>query len=260
MAEQPSTAASSVVAQNAERLLLLLKSTRGASCVNLIQQALSAPGVYVFSEFVQAPNVQELTKDPQHVAYVELLKIFSYGTYEDYLANQSNLPALDSKQLSKLRQLTVVSLAAQRQTLPYPHLLEALHLSELREMESLVIEAIYGGILRGRLDQRSSQLHVDYAMGRDLSPGQLDQLAATLDAWCNRIDDALGGLDQRLAQARDAAKANAESKLKHEANCDDTKKKLLAKRTNRNAHGSSKGEATMVEGLPTPNYKRPSYK
>jgi hypothetical protein len=54
------TAPSSTVAQNVERLLLLLKSARGASCINLIQQALSTPGVYVFAEFLEAPNVQEV--------------------------------------------------------------------------------------------------------------------------------------------------------------------------------------------------------
>ncbi|RKP23065.1 hypothetical protein SYNPS1DRAFT_19196 [Syncephalis pseudoplumigaleata] len=117
MPEQTDAASGGALAQNAERLLLLLKAARGASCASLVQQALSAPGVYVFAEFLESPNVQELAKDPAHAGYVELLKIFSYGQFSDYHDNQSKLPALDSKQQSKLRQLTIVSLAAQRQVI-----------------------------------------------------------------------------------------------------------------------------------------------
>ncbi|KAI8054498.1 hypothetical protein BDF22DRAFT_654652 [Syncephalis plumigaleata] len=261
-------AVSSTGAQNAERLLLLLKSTRGASCVNLIQQVLSAPGVYVFAEFLEAANVQELAKDASHAAYVELLKIFSYGTFSDYFERQSTLPVLDSKQLSKLRQLTIVSLAAQRQTLPYYQLMQALHLSELHEMESLVIETIYGGILRGRLDQRANELHVDYAMGRDLSPGQLDTLAQTIDTWCDKIDHALHGLDERLALARDAAKGNVRLKQKHEEECEATKQAITAKfnsqrgRVAAGAGGAVGGKANepRLERVPSAGYKRSSHK
>lgn len=61
--------------------------------------------------------------------------------------------------------------------------MEALQITEQHDLESLVIEAIYSGILNARLDQQQRQLHVEYVMGRDLAPGQLDSLISSLDDW-----------------------------------------------------------------------------
>lgn len=44
-----------------EQFLLLAKSARGAAIVKLIKQVLEAPGIYVFGELLQMPNVQEVT-------------------------------------------------------------------------------------------------------------------------------------------------------------------------------------------------------
>jgi COP9 signalosome complex subunit 7 len=39
---------------------LLSKSTKGGACVQLIKDALAAPGVYVFAELLDMPNVAEV--------------------------------------------------------------------------------------------------------------------------------------------------------------------------------------------------------
>lgn len=40
-----------------------------------------------------------------------LLELFCYGTWTDYRAQSASLPALNEQQTTKLKQLTVVSLA-----------------------------------------------------------------------------------------------------------------------------------------------------
>lgn len=47
--------------QPLEQFVLLAKSAKGAAVVALITQALEAPGVYVFGELLDMPNVQEVS-------------------------------------------------------------------------------------------------------------------------------------------------------------------------------------------------------
>ena len=43
-----------------EQFVLLAKTAKGAAAVELIKQALEAPGVYVFGELLDMANVQEV--------------------------------------------------------------------------------------------------------------------------------------------------------------------------------------------------------
>lgn len=70
------------------------------------------------------------------------------------------------------------------QILPYALLLEELQVASIRELEDLIIDAIYLDILRGRLDQKEQQLEIEYTMGRDLEPGKLEKLLEALQNWC----------------------------------------------------------------------------
>lgn len=43
-----------------ETFLLMSKSAKGAAAAKLIQDATSAPGVFVFAELLETPNIQEV--------------------------------------------------------------------------------------------------------------------------------------------------------------------------------------------------------
>lgn len=43
-----------------EQFVLLSKTAKGAAAVELIKQALEAPGVYVFGELLDMPNIKEV--------------------------------------------------------------------------------------------------------------------------------------------------------------------------------------------------------
>ncbi len=70
------------------------------------------------------------------------------------------------------------------QILPYDRLLSVLEMPTIRELEDLIIDAIYLDIVRGKLDQREQQFEVEYTMGRDLEPGKLEKLLVSLQNWC----------------------------------------------------------------------------
>jgi len=61
--------------------------------------------------------------------------------------------------------------------------LQALDISNVRELEDLIIDAIYLDLFHGKLDQKEEQLEVTYTMGRDLEPGKLEQILAALKDW-----------------------------------------------------------------------------
>ena len=66
------------------------------------------------------------------------------------------------------------------QCLPYSLLLQQLELKNVRELEDLLIEAVYCDIIQGKLDQRNQQVEVDCSVGRDLGPNELPNIINTL--------------------------------------------------------------------------------
>ena len=69
------------------------------------------------------------------------------------------------------------------QILPYSDLLKALEMPTIRDLEDLIIDAIYLDILRGKLDQKEQQLEIEYTMGRDLEPEKVESVLSALQNW-----------------------------------------------------------------------------
>ncbi|PRP74078.1 proteasome component region PCI domain-containing protein [Planoprotostelium fungivorum] len=180
--------------------LQLAKSSKGKACTAVISQALSAPNVYVFGELLDMSNVQQLAEtDDRNV--LELLKIFAYGKYSDYRDQKGNLPNLTAQQEKKLRHLTIVSLSAHSKTLNYKNLQSELDITELRELEDLIIDAIYLGVIKGKLDQKHHRLEIESTMGRDLKPSSLDDILTTLNNWTQQAEALLVVIGDRVAHA-----------------------------------------------------------
>lgn len=131
------------------------------------------------------PSLRLQLRGGQHNAAYELLHLFAYGTWQQYTGEQrvkhrassrdatcsiplitpctlfpdappGKYPALTEAQAHKLRLLSVVSAADGVRTLAYDDLLAALQLPSVRALEDLLIaHCLYGGLLRGKLDQRN---------------------------------------------------------------------------------------------------------
>ena len=153
-----------------ETYVLLANGAKGAAAVGLIQQVLEAPGVYVFGELLDHPNIKDLTNSSAANAkgYHDLLNIFAYGTYDEYMSEKSNLPPLTDGMTKKLRLLTIASIATKEKTIKYEHMQKVLGIDGIRELEDLIIDGTNNSVLQGKLDQKSKHFEVDYAMGRDI--------------------------------------------------------------------------------------------
>ncbi|BGP34253.1 hypothetical protein JCM10296v2_006068 [Rhodotorula toruloides] len=229
-----------------EPFLLLAKSARGAGAANLITQATSAAGVYVFSELLEQQSIKDLANDEKHAGQYRLLELFAYGTWGEYLAAKDSYPALTAEQEAKLKHLSVLSLATQNKvipysTLPYSTLLSTLSLSSVPELEDLLIELFYANVLTGRLDQKGSRLEVLSSVGRDVRPApaasssdeasmQVDSwastviasapsistLTASLTSWLETISSLLSSLDKHIVALQASAINASQEQLEHE--------------------------------------------
>ncbi|XP_038850075.1 COP9 signalosome complex subunit 7b-like isoform X2 [Salvelinus namaycush] len=88
-----------------------LLSLSGPALAQAISSLLETPGLYVFSDILELPNVRELETGP-HAPVFQLLNLFAYGTYCDYKERAASLPELTPAQRNKLRHLSIISLAS----------------------------------------------------------------------------------------------------------------------------------------------------
>ncbi|KAL7945131.1 hypothetical protein V8C42DRAFT_324660 [Trichoderma barbatum] len=189
-----------------EPFLALSKSaTSPRAAADLVTRATSAPNTFLFTELLQTPQIQALAASAEFASYLTLLQIFSYGTYGTYNATP-DLPTLNDTQILKLRQLSLLSLAGDRSSLSYDALQKALGLSSVRELEDLVITAIYAGLLHATLDPARQTIQVSsIAPLRDLAPGTIPDMISALQNWAGRCQSTLGDLEEQIRSIREAA-------------------------------------------------------
>lgn len=184
-----------------EQFVLLAKTAKGAGVLELIKQAVETPGVNVFGELLDMPNIKELENGP-YAAYWNTLNLFAYGTYKEYLQNKNVLVELTPVQKKKLQHLTIVTLATKSKCIPYSVLLDELDIKNVRDLEDLIIEAVYADIIHGKLDQKNSQLEVDYAgLGRDVRAGDTGAVIETFVEWGQTCSNILECIEQQVIRA-----------------------------------------------------------
>ncbi|KYK54602.1 COP9 signalosome subunit 7 [Drechmeria coniospora] len=196
-----------------EPFLLLSRSiTSPRAAADLVTRATSAPNTYIFAELLQTPQVQALKNSEEYASHLSLLSIFSHGTYQTYHATP-NLPPLNDAQTLKLRQLSLLTLARDRSNLSYAVLQGALGLSHARQLEDLVIKAVYEGLLHATLDPARQAIEVtSISPLRDLQPGSVPAMTMVLNSWSDRCISTIGDIEARI----NAIRANAAARAKEE--------------------------------------------
>lgn len=127
------------------------------------------------------------------------------------------MPQLSPNQEHKLRLLTLLTLAAtttNNAPLTYSNLQSALSLSSPLALERLVTDAIYADLVTATLNPAKGLVAISSVTAlRDITPGSVTSIMASLDAWTGRCDDVLKELEIEVK----AVKEGAESRAKEEA-------------------------------------------
>lgn len=211
--------------QALEQFCLLAKSAKGRAVVGIIQQTLSSKRIYVFGELLAMPSVQAL-RGTEHAPHLDLLEIFAFGTYSDYRAKGDAMPPLTPAQLTKLRQLSLVSLARESAVVAYATMQEELAVDNVRDLEDAIIETIYAGLLSGKMDQMSAEFRVAKAAGRDVKLDTVGDLAAKLEAWAATAGQLSAELEENKASAKAMRDQRKDEQLALDGKIEDAKKGL----------------------------------
>mmetsp|Transcript_8280 Transcript_8280/g.24785 ORF Transcript_8280/g.24785 Transcript_8280/m.24785 type:complete len:252 (-) Transcript_8280:4273-5028(-) len=209
-----------------DQYLLLAKGARGRAVVDLIHRAVSDPAVFAFGELLDVQSVREL-EDTEHAASLALLKLFSTGTWADYRQHGASLPNLTVAQQTKLKQLTVVSLAQGTKEVPYQRLMVGVEVGTVRELEDLIItHCFYPALVSGKLDQRQGCLQVEEVVSRDVMPDQLPAVTQGLATWLQQSSSVLQQLEQRIQGIEAATKQTADRRAADKAATEEAKASL----------------------------------
>ncbi|KAJ2712351.1 COP9 signalosome complex subunit 7b [Coemansia spiralis] len=190
-----------------EAHLAALGAAAQADVPSIIERVLEDDSIFHFGRLLQSPKVAELATSDQYASHERLLKLFAFGVLGDYRAHVEQFPQLSAQQLSKLKCLTLVSLASETKVLDYDDLVRELDCASEQEMEDLVVEAIYKGLVSAKLDQTRRVVEIDFVLGRDVRLEDLPSMHARLDEWSDACQSALAETARHIEVASDAAKA-----------------------------------------------------
>lgn len=104
-------------------------------------------------------------------------------------------------------------MARDRRSLTYEKLVAALDLPSARELETLVREAVYAGLLDATMDPHRAVLQVhSVAPLRDLAPGAIPPIMERLSGWSDRCDETLMSLEAEIESIKENARVRQQEK------------------------------------------------
>jgi len=192
------------------------KAKDDAAVSALLGNILADDDVFAFGELFDNPKIKALQSGNGDAKKSHaLLEVFAYGRYQDFKAKEAELPKLSEKQLIKLQQLTLVSVARDNRVLPYSTILQALGLQNERQVEELLIASLYKGILQGKLDSAKHQFKVESTIGRDVRPQDIDQMFKILQAWEKESATLLSHIEEKMSYAVREQSLTEQNKIEH---------------------------------------------
>lgn len=148
------------------------------------------------------------------------------------------LPALSPQQERKLRLLSLLSLASNQANLTYASLQKALSLPDAQSLEKLVTTAIYSSMVTGTLDPAHQVANItSIAPLRDLAPGSIPTLTATLDQWSSQCTSTLTDLEAHIASVKEKARSRGQQEKKVQDELDKMVEEAASKDVSRPKRG-----------------------
>lgn len=195
-----------------EQILALYHSTENrlssTIVIDLVKRATSNKKIFGYAELYEPlrARLPMLDLTPQAHRWVDILQIFTYGqwrNYKEFLSDSmdDSLPELTAPQVHKLKQLTLLSLCAVADVVPYSTIKAALDL-DAEELEPLIIDTVYSGQLTAKLDTAAQAVEVTEVCGRDVDSARLAEICATLDEWEAKTALILKTTQAQIAQTR----------------------------------------------------------
>jgi hypothetical protein len=144
-------------------------------------------------------------------------------------ARAAELPKLSPVQETKLKYLTLAALARTARILPYSRLQMTLDIHVIRDLEDLIIDAMYQDVIRGKLDQQRSTFEVEWSMGRDVKSEGVNDILVALNNWSRMTGALLESMDRKIKKIKDEQVDNDTQRTKQNALLRETIKEISEK-------------------------------
>jgi COP9 signalosome complex subunit 7 len=176
------------------------KDSKNISTIrSLIMRILSDSNIFAGYNEIHALVQGHLQGSPDGEKFLNTLELFSYGTFADYSVSQDRYLALNDAQVSKLKQLTALSLVEQacrnkKPTVAYDTIQRELQLVNANDVEKVLVSCIYARVLAGKLCQKTKTLLLHGTVGppvrpRDVPVSKVSDLLAALQSIKTTISD-----------------------------------------------------------------------
>jgi COP9 signalosome complex subunit 7 len=173
-----------------------------------------------------------------------------------FTANIATLPKLNVKQLEKLKQLSLITLASRgTEYLTYSSLLRELDLPNIRLLEDLVISATYANLITAKLDTASQFVDVTSTAGRDVAPEKIPRMIEVLNMWCEQCDDVLADIDEQMRAVTRDARLKKKEAAEYEELLKEKKEALKGDEKPAPATSQGKGKRVIGEGADDGRYE-----
>ena len=194
----------------------LASQQKNLALVFLIEKVLKHQKIHVFGELLSVKSVialktageepgNEQNSDSFKRSY-NTLELFAYGTYGDYLRDSSLYIELSEDMSRKLKQLSIISMAMENKILTYNELQEKLMVNSVRELEDLIIDTIYNGLITAKMNQKEQILRVQSFVGRDVRLKELPRLIEQLTVFQRTCEEQISvtrGVTEVMKEARE---------------------------------------------------------
>ena len=99
----------------------------------------------------------------------------------------------------------------------------------VRELEDLIIDCIYSGLIVGRLDQRKALLEIRYCRGRDINQKAIGLMKNRLLSWLKATDEIIKQLENQQKNADYLTRQREQQYIQAQINIEQTTKEILEK-------------------------------
>jgi len=156
-------------------------------------------------KILSLPAVQAL--ESSDAPLLALLKVFQEGKlddYQSYLKSKGGDAVLSQWGLSAddcsrhMRILSLCSLAAEHEEIPYAVVAETLQLTESGDVEKWVIAAVSSGLLSAKMDQLEEKVMVERSVVRKFDMEQWKALQSRLHLWKTNVRGILDAYKQSM--------------------------------------------------------------
>ena len=202
------------MALSEEALATLASQAQGKALVKLIQEAIDAPQVYSVGALLSLPNLKSLPAEDQQ--WLWALQLFAHGTFEDLQRQPPAQRSLISDGATyKLKQLSLIDLAALSPKITYQELMSRLDIKDTRELERLLIASSYASLVQVSMNVKEQTVKLRALRSRDHNDADLAQMAERLRSWQQQCGVGVSDLQTQIERAYHSVAVRKQSESRH---------------------------------------------